>query len=331
MIVSLAASSIAEYDPAMTVSRTVVRTRRLDLTFLAVAGLILLVGLMWLLGPGAGWVLEHVDGVTGLSGKERAEALDAIRGRGLAVSTGVVALVAVFYTARNADTARRTYEVGQRTLALSEQGLVTDRYTKAIEQLGSAEPAVRLGGIYALERIARDSARDHPAVMEVLTAFVREPSRLAHAGTPDREVHGQDQKATASLQGRPRLRADVQAAVAVIGRRNVSHDDPGRGRVDLAEANLAGADLAGARLGGVDLAQADLTDADLAGADLSHANLWRADLTRASLTTADLTGAILDGARLTDALTTGANFDGAKLDGVLGLPDAAGEQPPGVG
>ena len=51
---------------------------------------------------------------------------------------------------------------------------MTDRYTKAIEQLGSDKLDVRIGGIYALERIARDSARDHPAVMEVLTTFIRE-------------------------------------------------------------------------------------------------------------------------------------------------------------
>ena len=36
---------------------------------------------------------------------------------------------------------------------------------------------MRIGGIYALERIARDSAKDHPTVMEVLTAFIREHSR----------------------------------------------------------------------------------------------------------------------------------------------------------
>ena len=54
---------------------------------------------------------------------------------------------------------------------------MTDRYTKAVEQLGSDKLDVRIGGIYALERIARDSARDHPAVMEVLTAFIREHSR----------------------------------------------------------------------------------------------------------------------------------------------------------
>jgi len=44
-----------------------------------------------------------------------------------------------------------------RTFELTEQGQVTDRYTKAIEQLGSDKLDVRIGGIYALERIARDS------------------------------------------------------------------------------------------------------------------------------------------------------------------------------
>jgi len=54
---------------------------------------------------------------------------------------------------------------------------VTDRYTKAIEQLGSDKRDVRIGGIYALERVARDSPRDHPTVIEVLAAFIREHSR----------------------------------------------------------------------------------------------------------------------------------------------------------
>jgi uncharacterized protein YjbI with pentapeptide repeats len=338
---------LAQMLRAVAASRMAVRVRTQPRAILVPAGLVLLAGLVWLLGPGASWVLEHVDRVTGLSGKERAEALDAIRGRGLTITTGLVALVAVYYTARNADTARRTYEVGQRTLALSEQGLVTDRYTKAIEQLGSAELAIRLGGIYALERIARDSARDHPAVIEVLTAFVREPSRLTPssnlANAADHGAQTQEKNAATPPQGRPRLRADVQAAVAVIGRRNVDHDDPNRGRIDLAEANLAGADLAGAQLNGVDLAQANLTDADMAGADLSRANLWRANLTRAYLMRANLVDAILDGAKLTNAKVMNANFDGAGLEGVdleganlegtLGLPTPSGVEqnpPPAV-
>ena len=49
----------------------------------------------------------------------------------------------------------------------------TDLFTRAIDQLGSEKLEVRLGGIYALERIARDSEKDHGPIMEVLVAFVR--------------------------------------------------------------------------------------------------------------------------------------------------------------
>ncbi|GGS80129.1 hypothetical protein GCM10010156_43700 [Planobispora rosea] len=78
----------------------------------AVLGASVTAGLLWVLGPGAVWVLEHFDGVTGLTGKDLAAALDAVRGRALAIATGLVALLAVFYTARNADTARRTFACG---------------------------------------------------------------------------------------------------------------------------------------------------------------------------------------------------------------------------
>jgi hypothetical protein len=44
--------------------------------------------------------------------------------------------------------------IATRTYRLTQQGQITDRYTKAIEQLGSDKLDVRLGGIYALERIA---------------------------------------------------------------------------------------------------------------------------------------------------------------------------------
>jgi hypothetical protein len=113
------------------------RWRGLPRAVLVVLGVAVLGGLVWVLGPGAAWVLTHFDGVT-LTGKELADALDAIRGRALTIATGLVALVAVYYTARNADTARRSFQ-------LSEQGQVTDRYTKAIEQLGSDKLDVRLG------------------------------------------------------------------------------------------------------------------------------------------------------------------------------------------
>jgi hypothetical protein len=88
---------------------------------------------------------------------------------------GVALLGGLYFTAQTLRTSQETLRVNQKTLETTQQGQITERFTKAIEQLGDKERLmVRLGGIYALERIARDSESDHWAVMEVLTAFVRE-------------------------------------------------------------------------------------------------------------------------------------------------------------
>jgi hypothetical protein len=179
---------------------------------------------------------------------------------------------------------------------------------------------VRLGAIYALERIMIDSAPDHPAIVDVLAAFVRECLPAAPSG-PDLDTGMQPEK---YLRPAP----DLQAAVTVLGRRPAGRSE--RGRVNLAGAALAGADLTGAVLAGADLArvnlfQANLAGADLAGADLTRTDLGCANLTGANLTftnltltnldLADLTGADLTGADLTEASLGGTNLTGVTLTG----------------
>ena len=48
---------------------------------------------------------------------------------------------------------------------------------RAAMQLGNEKIEVRLGGIYTLERISRESPDDYWVVMETLAAFVREHAR----------------------------------------------------------------------------------------------------------------------------------------------------------
>ncbi|MGI5292987.1 pentapeptide repeat-containing protein [Nonomuraea polychroma] len=132
------------------------------------AAAVLVVAIGWMLGPGASWWLEHVDGVTGLQGEKLAAAVDAVRGRALAVATGLAALAAVYYTARNADTARRTFQLGER-------GHDTDRYSKAVEQLGSVQAPVRLGGLHALKQLAQDNPHLRQTVVDVFSAYLRMP------------------------------------------------------------------------------------------------------------------------------------------------------------
>jgi hypothetical protein len=175
---------------------------------------------------------------------------------------------------------------------------VTDRYTKAIEQLGSEKLDIRLGGIYALERVARDSAGDQPTVMEVSAAFIREHSR--EPWTPPAQ---DESSADVSEVG---TRPDVQAAITVIARRNSKNDRRliNLRAVRLTRANLIrgnlthtvlfGAELRGANLGGANLGGADLSGADLSGASLSGANLGGADLGGAAFPPADLSDARCD-------------------------------------
>src|SRR3982751_6161439 len=55
--------------------------------------------------------------------------------------------------------------------ALRRDILIYPLHTKG----GGPNLEVRLGAIYALERIPRDSERDHWPIMEVLCAYVRNP------------------------------------------------------------------------------------------------------------------------------------------------------------
>ena len=176
-----------------------------------------------------------------------------------------------------------------KTTALALQGQVTDRYSKAIEQLGSEKLDVRIGGIYALERVARDSPRDHPTIMEVLAAFIREHSREQW---PPAKDGAEPPKRT--------TRPDVQAAATVIGRRTVRYDNPSQ-RVNLTGANLRYADLTGADLAGVDLTGAFFHHAILIRANLARATLRNAVLVRANLTDAKLTRAYLGGGSIAGA------------------------------
>ena len=234
---------------------------------------VLLAVFVWaLFVPLADWLARQDVGSAG--GPLHETAVDNARGRLLTLGAGLVAVAALVFTARNFSLLRRNSEQAdqwqRRTHELTEQGQVTDRYTKAIEQLGSDKPDLRIGGIYALERIARDSARDHPTVMEVLTAFIREHSRVVLTTIvrepwppPDHPV---------SREAVVPMRPDVQAALTVVGRRDAEHDVR---RIDLSGATLTEVYLAGA-----DLAGADLRDADL-DANLTNVELIDADLTNA--------------------------------------------------
>ena len=258
---------------------------------------------------------------------------DRYNARVLVISVGGALVVGtgLLYTARN--------------YRLSRRGQVTDRFTIALERLGSTELYVRIGGVHALEHVMRDSPNHHNDVIEVLTEFIRgHVSKLADQSDRQAWMH----PVTGSVPDLPPWPTpDVQAALTALAHRPLR---PERGEIFLSslhlrsalleDANLTGAwlpysDLTGAllfhanltraNLGSANLTsawfyRANLTSANLGSAKLTSANFFKANLTRADLSHADLTGASLELANLkhadlSHADLTGATFGWADLTG----------------
>ena len=258
------------------------------------AGVVLALAVGWALFiPAADWIAAHdVGHVTGAARVQRLQtARDAAQGRLLTFGAGLVATGALAFTAVNFVLSRRTYD-------LTEQGQVTERYSRGIELLGSEKVDVRIGAIYALGRVAWDSPRDYATVMDVLAAFIRE--------------HSREQVQDPAVYPQPvmKVRADVEAALVVIGRRDRARAGT---LVNLAGADFTRADLTGAVLSDSDFTRAIFTDADLTRAVLTGTKLTGAKFINANLTDADLSDAKLNYAELAGARLTHAKFTGADL------------------
>lgn len=163
---------------------------------------LLAVGLIWvlLLYFGSGTPQDRVG-------------LDVVRtAGGIVVGTGgAIALLLTARRQRATEMALRLQDadLAQRELAAEDvrhdatERRITELYAAAVEQLGSEKAPVRLGGLYALERLAQDNPGHRQTVVEVLCAYLRMPdpdewsdSRLEGDGNtikekpnPSREEH----------------------------------------------------------------------------------------------------------------------------------------------
>ncbi|MFD4268186.1 pentapeptide repeat-containing protein [Rhodococcus sp. NPDC058481] len=241
------------------------------------------------------------------------------------IATAIAAVAALWFSAQSLRSTENQY-------GLSEQGQITDRFSRSVESLGNESMSVRLGGIYALERLARDSPQDQPTIIEVLGAYVRTmtpPVNAPECATPTITPTDNPWPHIAGPIPQP-IAEDVQAAVTVIGRRDTSKDGPNPpdlNRSCLSNVRLhgafAGADLSGsklffAQLDGADLScasmgAADLSFANFTGAHLRYADLMLANLQWATVRNVDMKGVVLLGATLESANLGGSDLTGANL------------------
>jgi hypothetical protein len=254
--------------------------------------------------------------------------------------------------------------IADRQRHIAQEELFTSLLTKAVEQLGAtreektyeipetkkhfdgilsrlpAKPEalvrtvpnteVRLGAIYALEKLAHDYLPLHRQIVDILCAYVRK-----NAGSPkpcSEEIRATYAKGwavyrrfneEAALKPREdelKFFVDVQAALTVIGRRSKKQRNwefENRRETDYTDR----LDLRSSHLAGVDLRGLHFELADFSGSCFEGAQLDRADFQNALFIGAHLEGAFLDRAHLDRAMFSyhekRAHLEGAWLSAHL--------------
>jgi uncharacterized protein YjbI with pentapeptide repeats len=240
----------------------------------------------------------------GISGKDLADLETTARGT-LVQALGGVALILTFVATwmQIGDTRDAT----NRTLRLTADQQQTERFTRAVAQLASERPEVRIGGIYGLDDVGAASVERRRPIAQILLAYLRQ--RYRRSAEARRFARGQRFRAAnegfgCGLPQSVIVADDMQAALGVI----VGHAETARPRFVLARL-----DLRYFRALGADFRQADLTSSYVIAGDLRRAHFDRATADDADFTTTCLRGASFINARLNNAQFAGANLNDADL------------------
>jgi|GEM_PF-6096325 len=223
---------------------------------------------------------------------------------------------------------------GKGDIRIAKESQYASRFTDAMQLLGSEKIDLRIGAIYSLEQISKDYFELHWPIVETLAGFIR---NNAQANIENNiSLNNRTNDSDIPRQQYMEDKADVQAALTVLGRRChrdkekahqivLLHRTDLRGvilnkahleRINLMEVNLEGAYLQDAHLNVTYLVDANMREVILDNANINGAFLSGADLTLASINNASLIGTDLDGSEMSEAKLNDANLTEASLNKV---------------
>lgn len=224
------------------------------------------------------------------------------------LATAIGIIVTLYLTNQNVrlaqESAKQGAEASRQTLEAQRQSRLGERFSEAVGRLNSCDVAVRVGAIYILSRVAKESADDYywPAA-HLLSSFLRD-RRPAEPGSEPATVAPLD---------------DAKAVAAFFSMGLGTHG----GIVDLSRTDLHGLDFTdaifwGANFDGAKLDGAKFVRAVLNGSKFFNVNASSADFTDARLIKSSMNGMDLTGAKLTRADLRGASVTNAKFHQVFG-------------
>ncbi|WP_225827097.1 pentapeptide repeat-containing protein [Streptomyces naphthomycinicus] len=209
---------------------------------------------------------------------ERAkQQIEAVR-TGLAAGGGVGAAITVLLAFRRQH---HHEQATKRTEHDADERRITELYTRAVEQLGNDKAPVRLGGLYALERLGQAVPVHRQTIVDVICAYLRMPY------TPHAVEPLADSPPEKRTQWRRAASRTQRAARAMI--RGKEHNQRRQElQVRVTAQRILAAHLRDRRASDeLETAPADPLFWDGMGIDLTHANLIGLDFMYCHVTRAD--------------------------------------------
>jgi hypothetical protein len=100
---------------------------------------------------------------------------------------------------------------------------ITELYTVAVDQLGSEKAPVRLGGLYALERLGQVDASQQQTIVNVICAYLRMPYTPPATQSPSNDASDRDHVEFEERTQERQVRLAAQRILADHLRRGAEH------------------------------------------------------------------------------------------------------------
>jgi hypothetical protein len=212
--------------------------------------------------------------------------------------------------------------LGYRRLRVASDGMITDRFSRAVEQLGAHAEGrplceVRIGAIHSLERLALDSRSDCEAVIKVLTSYLRQhcippDESTPAAGTVSLEIEDETQERKRLKQEDRGKRAIVQAVLNTVGKLNSRRSALDRKHTPL---DLRYLDLRGYEFLNLNLQHCQLRETDVSGSTFAVVDARQSEWNKVIAKGCTFTSVKLEDAQMRSAVLEDAQFRNVWLDG----------------
>ncbi|MEM1218713.1 MAG: pentapeptide repeat-containing protein, partial [Bacteroidota bacterium] len=180
----------------------------------------------------------------------------------------------------------------EKTVKISEAGQVTDRFAKAIELLGNDSIESKIGAIYALEKIAKDSYSYHWNIMEILAAFIR-----SNSPTEAYRSNGVNYDY---------FKEAVTSALIVIARRNILLDEKGK-KLDISKVSLSG----------LKIDKGDFTNLNFSFCDIYQVSFQSCNFMDMTFRNCDLSTCRFSGSTFKNSTFSGVGMRFCRMDKVV--------------